>query len=107
MKVLVTGGAGFIGSHLVDCLIERGDEVAVVDNLCAGSRVNVNPGATFYELNIGDPGLAEVFERERPEVVSHHAAQIDVRRSVAEPFFDAQENILGSLNLIVNSVALG
>ena len=107
MKVLVTGGAGFIGSHLVDCLIERGDEVVVVDNLSAGSRENVNPGATFYELNIGDRGLAEVFERERPEVVSHHAAQIDVRRSVAEPLFNAQENILGSLNVIVNSVGFG
>jgi len=107
VKVLVTGGAGFIGSHLVDCLIERGDEVVVVDNLAAGSGENVNPGATFYELNIGDRGLAEVFEREKPEVVSHHAAQIDVRRSAAEPFFDAQENILGSLNVIVNSVRFG
>ncbi|TET38412.1 MAG: NAD-dependent epimerase/dehydratase family protein [Dehalococcoidia bacterium] len=107
MKVLVTGGAGFIGSHLVDCLIERGDEVVVVDNLSIGSRKDVNPDARFYELSIGDPGLAEVFERERPEVVSHHAAQIDVRRSAAEPFFDAQENILGSLNVIVNSVRFG
>jgi len=107
LKVLVTGGAGFIGSHLVDCLIERGDEVVVVDNLSIGSRKDVNPDARFYELSIGDPGLAEVFERERPEVVSHHAAQIDVRRSAAEPFFDAQENILGSLNVIVNSVRFG
>ncbi|MFQ5924947.1 MAG: NAD-dependent epimerase/dehydratase family protein [Dehalococcoidia bacterium] len=107
MKVLVSGGAGFIGSHLVDSLIERGDEVVVVDNLSTGSGENVNPGARLYEVSIGDQKLEEVFERERPEVVSHHAAQIDVRRSVAEPFFDAQENILGSLNVIVNSVRFG
>ncbi|MCK5654230.1 MAG: NAD-dependent epimerase/dehydratase family protein, partial [Dehalococcoidia bacterium] len=104
MKILVTGGAGFIGSHLVDALIERGDEVVVVDNLSTGCRENVNPQTKLYELSIGDLGLAEIFERERPDIVSHHAAQIDLRRSVAEPLFDAQENILGSLNVIVNSV---
>ncbi len=104
MKVLVTGGAGFIGSHLVDALIERGDEVVVIDNLSTGCRENINPQAKLHELNVGDPGIAEIFERERPDIVSHHAAQIDLRRSVAEPLFDAQENILGSLNVIVNSV---
>ncbi len=104
LKILVTGGAGFIGSHLVDALVERGDEVVVVDNLSMGCRENVNPQSKLYELSIGDPGLTEIFERERPDVVSHHAAQIDLRRSVNEPLFDAQENILGSLNIIVNSV---
>ena len=104
MKILVTGGAGFIGSHLVDALIERGDEVVVVDNLSTGCRENVNPQTKLYELNIGGQGLAEVFDLERPDIICHHAAQIDLRRSVTEPLFDAQENILGSLNVIVNSV---
>jgi len=107
LKILVTGGAGFIGSHLVDALIERGDEVVVVDNLSTGCRENVNPQTELYELSVGDLGLADIFERERPDIVSHHAAQIDLRRSVAEPLFDAQENILGSLNVIVNSVRYG
>ncbi|MCK4362887.1 MAG: NAD-dependent epimerase/dehydratase family protein [Dehalococcoidia bacterium] len=107
MKILVTGGAGFIGSHLVEALIERGDEVVVVDNLSTGCRENVNPQTELYELSVGDLGLADIFERERPDIVSHHAAQIDLRRSVAEPLFDAQENILGSLNVIVNSVRYG
>lgn len=104
MKILVTGGAGFIGSHLVDALIERGEEVVVVDNLSTGCRENVNPQTKLYELNIGDQGLAEVFDLERPDIIYHHAAQIDLRRSVTEPLFDARENILGSLNVIVNSV---
>ena len=107
MKVLVTGGAGFIGSHLVDSLIERGDEVVVVDNLSTGFEENINPAAGFYQLNIGDDELAEVFKRERPDVVSHQAAQINLRRSVAEPVFDAQENILASLNVILNSFRFG
>lgn len=107
MKILVTGGAGFIGSHLVDALIEHGHEVVVIDNLSSGFRGNVNPYARFYELGIGDEGLVEVFERERPQIVSHQAAQVDLRRSVTEPVFDAQENILGSLNVIVNAVRFG
>lgn len=107
MKVLVTGGAGFIGSHVVDSLIERGDEVVVVDNLSTGFKENVNPAARFYQLSIGDSKLAELFKRERPDVVSHYAAQMNLRRSVAEPLFDAQENILGSLNVILSSVRFG
>lgn len=107
MKVLVTGGAGFIASHVVDSLVERGHEVVVVDNLSTGFKENVNPGARFYQLSIGDRELAKVFKQERPQVVSHHAAQMDLRRSVAEPAFDAQENILGSLNVILNSVRFG
>lgn len=107
MKILVTGGAGFIGSHIVDALIERGDEVVVVDNLSTGLKDNVNPKAKLYQMSITDSGLMEVFEREMPEMVSHHAAQVNLRKSVDEPQFDAQVNILGSLNVIVNSVRHG
>ena len=100
MRILVTGGAGFIGSHVVDAFLEAGHHVAVVDDLSTGRRANLNPAATFYQLDIRDPALADVFAAERPEIVSHHAAQIDVRRSVAEPVFDADVNVLGSLNLL-------
>jgi len=107
MKVLVTGGAGFIGSHIVDALIEQGHQVVVVDNLATGFSENINPSARFYEVNICDKELADIFEQERPEIVSHQAAQMVVARSVTEPIFDAQENILGSLNVILNCVRFG
>ena len=100
MKVLVTGGAGFIGSHVVDLYLDHGYEVVIVDDLSTGRASNLNPGAKFYPLDIRSPLLAEVFEAERPDYVNHHAAQMNVRRSVADPFFDAEVNILGSLNLI-------
>ena len=100
MKVLVTGGAGFIGSHVVDLYLERGFEVIVVDDLSTGRESNLNPRATFYKLDIRSQELAEVFERERPDFVNHHAAQMDVRYSVEHPIFDADVNILGSLNLL-------
>ncbi len=99
-KILVTGGAGFIGSHVVDAYIEAGHDVAIVDDLSSGHRDNLNPKATFHELDIRSEKLADVFEQERPDYVNHLAAQIDVRRSVAEPRYDADVNILGSLNLI-------
>lgn len=105
MKILVTGGAGFIGSHVVDKYIGEGHEVAVVDNLSTGFRENINPKARFYETNICDANAIEdIFQRERPAVVNHHAAQMDVRHSVNDPVFDATTNILGSLNLILASV---
>ena len=100
MKVLVTGGAGFIGSHVVDLFVRNGYEVVIVDDLSTGRASNLNPAAKFYQLDIRSPKLAEVFEAERPDYVSHHAAQMDVRRSVAEPLFDADVNVLGSINLI-------
>jgi UDP-glucose 4-epimerase len=99
MKILVTGGAGFIASHVVDRLIAEGHEVAIVDNLSTGSREDVNPKARFYELDLVSPALRDVFERERPEVVNHHAAQANVTRSMSEPMIDATNNVLGSLNL--------
>ncbi len=100
MKVLVTGGAGFIGSHVVDQYLQQGHQVVIVDDLSTGREANINPGATFYRLDIRDPQLAGIFEKEHPDVVNHHAAQMDVRRSVADPLFDASVNILGSINLL-------
>lgn len=100
MKILVTGGAGFIGSHVVDQYLQEGHDVVVVDDLSTGRYSNLNPEARFYELDIRDPEMRQVFETERPQVVNHHAAQMDVRRSVMDPLFDADVNILGSLKLI-------
>ncbi len=101
MKVLVTGGAGFIASHIVDRLIEQGHEVVIVDDLSTGKQANINPQARFYQLDIRDrSGLEEVFAQEKPDVVNHHAAQTDVRKSMDDPSFDAHVNILGSLNVI-------
>lgn len=100
MKILVTGGAGFIGSNLVERLLRDGHEVVVVDNLSTGRRSNVLSDAHWYEMDIRDPRLSRVFEQERPEIVSHHAAQLDVRVSVRDPLFDADVNIIGSLRLL-------
>jgi len=99
-KILVTGGAGFIGSHVVDAYIEAGHDVAVVDNLETGSRSYVNPDARFYEIDILDPSLEAVIAEERPTVVNHHAAQASISRSVADPVHDARTNILGSVRLL-------
>lgn len=100
MKILITGGAGFIASHLVDRLITDGHQVVVVDNLSAGRRENINPKAVFYEVDICNTGaLEEVFKKEKPEMVDHHAAHVNVRKSVEMPVYDATINILGSLNL--------
>ncbi|MCA9993160.1 MAG: NAD-dependent epimerase/dehydratase family protein, partial [Anaerolineales bacterium] len=100
MKILVTGGAGFIGSHVVDLFVSQGYEVVVVDNLSTGRVTNLNPAAKFYQTDIRSPEVAEIVARERPDFISHHAAQIDVRRSVADPLFDAEVNVLGSIRLI-------
>jgi UDP-glucose 4-epimerase len=107
MKVLVTGGAGFIGSHVADRLIESGMEVVVLDNLSSGKRASVNPQARLYEADIGAEDLHAFFARERFDCVDHHAAQMNVRRSVDDPIFDARVNILGSLNLLQAAVASG
>ncbi|MBI4518317.1 MAG: NAD-dependent epimerase/dehydratase family protein [Deltaproteobacteria bacterium] len=100
MKILVTGGAGFIASHIVDAYVAAGHEVVVVDDLSSGRRENLNPRAKFVQLDVQDPAIGEVFARERPQVLNHHAAQMDVRRSVADPVFDARVNIVGLLNLM-------
>ncbi len=99
-KILVTGGAGFIGSHVVDLFVSKGYEVVIVDDLSTGRASNLNPAAKFYKIDIRDPRIRDIFDAERPDYVSHHAAQMDVRRSVAQPLFDADVNILGSINLI-------
>lgn len=100
MKIMVTGGAGFIGSHVVDIFVEHGHEVVVVDDLSTGRRSNLNPAATFYEVDIRSSEMADIFEKEQPQVVDHHAAQMDVRRSVEDPLFDADVNVMGSIKLI-------
>ena len=100
MKVLVTGGAGFIGSHVTDVLIAAGHDVLIVDSLCTGKRENLNPAARFHELDILDPRTAELIRSERPDAIAHHAAQMDVRKSVADPAFDAKVNILGTIGLL-------
>lgn len=100
MKILVTGGAGFIASHITDTYIEHGHQVVIVDSLETGRKSNINPRAKFYQMDIRDEGLEKVFAEEKPDVVNHHAAQMDVRRSVADPKFDADVNVVGSLNLL-------
>ncbi len=100
MKILVTGGAGFIGSNVVDAYVQAGHEVVVVDDLSSGNRANLNPAAAFYQVDIRSEQLLEVMGKERPEVVNHHAAQIDVRRSVADPRYDASINVDGSIALL-------
>ena len=110
MKVLVTGGAGFIGSHVVDLLIESGHRVAVVDSLWehGGGRLeNLNPAASFHQLDIRDPGLAEVLASEQPEAICHLAAQHSVKISTDDPAYDAQVNILGLLNLLQCATRVG
>lgn len=101
MRILVTGGAGFIGSNVVDRFVELGHEVAVFDDLSSGFREFVNPKARFFQGDLADAAAIEAAIAEfKPEIVDHHAAQIDVRKSVADPVFDARVNILGSIGLL-------
>jgi len=99
MRVLVTGGAGFIGSHVCDALVARGDTVFVLDDLSSGAIENLPKGVTLFHRSITEP-LDEVFEKAQPNAVIHLAAQIDVRKSVKDPQYDANINIIGGLNLI-------
>ena len=110
MRILVTGGAGFIGSHIVAEYLKAGHDVAVVDNLWAhggGKRENVPEEARFYQMDIRDPELREVLLKERPEVVNHHAAQHSVKLSTDEPAFDAQINVLGLINVLTAAQEAG
>jgi UDP-glucose 4-epimerase len=100
MRVLVTGGAGFIGSHLGDRLLAEGHQVVVVDDLSSGRREQVNPRARLHVQDMAEPSTPQLVAQERPEVIFHLAAQMDVRRSMANPPFDARVNVVGSLNLL-------
>jgi len=102
LQILVTGGAGFIASNIVDELINYGYQVVVVDNLSSGKTENLNKSAEFYQMDIRDAELEKVFKDHNITHVIHHAAQIDVQKSVAEPIFDAENNILGTINLLEN-----
>jgi UDP-glucose 4-epimerase len=106
VRVLLTGGAGFIGSYVAEHLLQRGHEVAVVDNLSTGRRENIPKGAEFYEADIRS-GCAEIFRDFEPEALGHQAAQMDVRRSVTEPDFDAEVNVLGTVRLLQNCTEHG
>ncbi len=107
MKILITGGAGFIASHVQDAYIAAGHEVAVVDNLVTGNKKNLNPKTKFYEVDINSPVIHEIFQSFKPDLVNHHAAQMDVRRSVSDPTYDAQVNVLGFINLLEAARKIG
>jgi len=106
MKILITGGCGFIGSHLVDKLIKEKHRVVVVDDLSTGNKRNLNPKAKFYKLDIRNQKISDVFKKEKPEIVFHLAAQIDLRKSVENPIENARINILGSLNILQNFIRI-
>lgn len=100
MKIAITGGAGFIGSHIVDSYIQQGHTVVVLDNFSSGSRSNLHPKASVIEIDITSPELITVFEKEQFDVVNHHAAQLNLRVSTEKPVFDATVNILGTINVL-------
>ena len=104
MKILITGGAGFIASHVTDAYLDAGYEVVVVDNLSTGNLDNVNPRAKFYQLDICDSSLGDVFAAEKPDIVNHHAAQVSVPRSIEDPLLDAEVNVKGLINVLQNCV---
>ena len=106
-RILITGGAGFIGSTVADVFLAAGWDVAVVDDLSSGKRENVPEGARFYPCDVRSAAAAEAVERERPQVLCHHAAQVDVRRSMADPRHDADVNLGGLLNLLGASARCG
>ncbi len=99
-RILVTGGAGFIGSHVVDAFVKAGHKVSIVDDLSTGREGNINKKATFHNISINDSRLEDVIKKEKPDIVSHLAAQISVKVSMQDPMNDAQTNVLGSLNLL-------
>lgn len=100
MNILITGGAGFIGSHIVDTYLKLGHRVVILDNLSSGKKENISPKAVFYEMDLLDPQVEKLIKDEKIEVINHHAAQISVIRSVSDPLEDANINILGSIKLL-------
>jgi UDP-glucose 4-epimerase len=96
MKILVTGGAGFIGSHVAQRYLDMGHRVIIIDNLVTGIAQNIPPEAAFIKMDIRDRDVSQVFSSEKPDIVNHHAAQMDVRKSVEDPEYDAVVNMLGS-----------
>lgn len=107
MKILVTGGAGFIGSNIVDKLVSERYEVVIVDNLSSGKKENINSKAKFYKTDIRNSQIDDIFKSEKPEIVIHNAAQISVRDSVKNPIYDAEVNIIGSLNILESCKKFG
>ena len=107
MRILVTGGAGFIGSHVVDRYVADGHNVVVIDDLSTGKEENLNPGAAFHRADIRDEAALRVIFADGIDYVNHHAAQIDVRRSISDPAFDASVNISGTINLLQRAVEHG
>jgi UDP-glucose 4-epimerase len=107
MKILVTGGAGFIASQIVDAYVHEGHNVFILDNLSTGFERNINPKAYFIKADITDSKILDLFIKEKFEIVNHHAAQIDVRKSVNDPIFDANTNILGTINLLQCCIKTG
>ena len=104
MNILVTGGAGFIGANIVNALIEQNHDVVIIDNLVTGKKENLNPKAKFYNIDIRNKDIEKIFKKHNFDIVNHHAAQIDVRKSVADPIYDREVNIIGLLNLLENCV---
>ncbi|MGH7931233.1 MAG: NAD-dependent epimerase/dehydratase family protein, partial [Candidatus Binatia bacterium] len=104
MKIIVTGGAGFIGSHIVDAYIAEGHEVHILDDFSTGRDANVNPKAVVHRLDIADSNVVKLIKDIKPDMLNHHAAQMDVRHSVADPAFDARINIIGFVNLLQGSL---
>lgn len=100
MKIVVTGGAGFIASHIVDAYVHRGHEVSIIDDFSTGQKRNLSPSAKVFDLDIADLKAAQLIRELKPDVLNHHAAQMDVRRSVADPGYDARINVIGFINLL-------
>ncbi|MBG9447737.1 NAD-dependent epimerase/dehydratase family protein [Cytobacillus firmus] len=100
MKVLVTGGLGFIGSHLADRYVDLGYEVIIMDNLSSGTLANLNPNARFFSMSLLDKEVSDLLRKEKPDIINHHAAQVNVRNSVADPLFDIDTNLLGTVKLL-------
>lgn len=107
MKILVTGAAGFIASHVADAYLADGHQVVIIDDLSSGKRANLPAAAKFYNADIRSQEAREIVRNERPQVLSHHAAQMDVRRSVADPHFDAEVNVLGTINMLESGREVG